>query len=296
MIEMLEESLVERVREGIDELNQLCTKYADDKQRYADMIAKRKKLEIEVKEVKEKEKKEDKFLEVVLLAERKVTKVDEVSKNLQQTIDQLEHLSDDLNNTRTEILKRFKELPFPIDPYNSTANGAVMKFKTIEDILIKEETLRALCELLEIPYPPKFEETTFYPDHVVVNAASVEEAMNHIVQSIQTLRLQVSDLLNAYSSIDELCGRVRSSNRYAPILEFLFQIRKPVSVEEIAQQIGFSKNITYQACYNLLRDRWTPTPIKTTPDGKFSLTTTGEIMMKRYAEKYGISEEEKSEN
>lgn len=293
---MLEESLVEKVRKSVDTLNELCTRYVNKKQQYADLIAKRKKLEIELKEVKEKEKKQDRFLEVVLLTERKETKVDEVSKNLQQTINQLESLSDDLNNSRTEILKRFKELPFPINPYDSTSNGSVTKFKTIEGITFKEETLQALCELLELSYPLKFEETTYYPDEVVVSAASVEEAMNQIVQSVQALRLKISDLLNAYSSIDALCERVRSSNRYAPILEFLFLSDKPLSVEELAQQTGFNKNIAYQACYNMLRDSWSPNPIKRTSDGKFSLTTTGEIMMKRYTEKYGTSREKSEQS
>lgn len=286
---MLEQSLVEKVRKNMTELNRMCAFYVKVKQEYAALMDKRKKLEIEKKEVEEKQKKQDKFLEVVLLAEGKKTKVDEVSKNLQQTIDQLESLSDQLNSSRTDILKKFKAFPFPIDPHNSSVNGSITKFKTIEGIAFEEEALRTLCELLELPYPLNFEGATYYPDEVVVKTASVDEAMNQIVQSVQRLRSKVSDLLNAYSNIDELCERVRSSNRYAPILESLFLSDKSLSVTELAQQTGFSENITYQACYNLLRDRWSPNPIKKTPDGKFSLTTTGEIMMKRYTEKYGFS-------
>lgn len=286
---MLEQSLVEKVRKDMDELNRMCAFYAKTKQEYAALTDKRKKLEKEKKEVEEQQKKEDKFLEVVLLAQRKKTKVDEVSKNLQQTTKQLESLSDSLNSARTDILRKFKGLPFPIDPHNSSVNGSVTKFKTIEGIAFEEETLRTLCELLDAPYPLNFEGTRFHPDEVVVNVASVDEAMNQIVQSVQALRDKASDLLNAYSNIDKLCERVRSSNRYAPILEALFVSNKPLSVAELTQQTSFNKNITYQACYNMLRDRWSPNPIKKTPDGKFSLTTTGEITMKRYTEKYGFS-------
>jgi len=162
-------------------------------------------------------------------------------------------------------------------------------YKTIHDIAFEEETLRTLCELLELPYPLNFERVTYYPDEVVVNTTSVDEAINQIVQSVQGLRFKISDLLNAYSNIDKLCERIKSSNRYAPILESLFLSDKSLSVTELAQQTGFNKNITYQACYNMLRDRWSPNPIKKTTDGKFSLTTTGAITMKRYTEKYGFS-------
>lgn len=289
MIKMLEQSLIEKVRKSIDELNGMCVFYVETKQEHAALMTERKRLEVEKKEVGEKEKKQDKFLEVVLRAERKKTKVDEVSKNLQETIGRLESLSNSLNNARTDILRKLKDLPFPIDPHKSTVNGSVTKFKTIEGIIFQEATLRTLCELLELSYPLNFEGTTFHYDEVVVNTTSVDNAMNQIVQSVQALRLKVSDLLNAYSNIDKLCERVRSSDRYAPILEALFVSNKPLSVEELAQHTGFNKNITYQACYNMLRDRWSPNPIKKTPDGKFSLTTTGEITMKRYTEKYGFS-------
>lgn len=286
---MLEESLVEKVRKNVAELNRMCAFYSKVKQEYAALTDKRKKLEIEKKEVEEKQKKQDKFLEVVLLAEDKTTKVDEVSKSLQRTINQLESLSDQLNSSRTDILKKFNTLPFPIDPHNSSVDGSVTKFKTIEGIAFEEETLRTLCELLELPYPLNFEGATYYPDEVVVKAASVDEAMNQIVQSIQGLRFKISHLLNAYSNIDKLCERVRGSNRYAPILESLFLSDKPLSLAELAQKTGFNKNITYQTCYNMLRDGWSPNPIKKTPNGNFSLTTTGEITMKRYTEKYGFS-------
>lgn len=286
---MLEQSLVEKVRKDMNELNRMCAFYAKTKQEYEALTNKRKKLEIEKKEVEEKQKKEDKFLEFVLRAQPKKTKADEVSKNLQQTTNQLESLSDSLNNARTDILKKIKELRFPIDPHNSSVNGSITKFETIEGAAFEEETLRTLCELLDLPYPLNFEGTTFYPNEVVVNAASVDEAMNQIVQSVQGLRFKISDLLNAYSNIDKLCERVRSSNRYAPILESLFVSDKPLSVAELAKLTGFDENITYQACYNMLRDRWSPNPIKKTSDGKFSLTTTGEITMKRYTEKYGFS-------
>lgn len=286
---MLEQSLIEKVKKDMNELNRMCAFYVKTKQEYEALTNKRKKLETEKKEVEEQQKKEDKFLEVVLLAERKKTKVDEVLKNLQQTTNQLESLFNSLNSSRTDILKKLKRLPFPIDPHNSSVNGSVTKFGTIEGIAFEEETLRTLCELLDAPYPLSFEGTSFHPDEVVVNVASVDEAMNKIVQSVQALRFKVSDLLNAYSNIDKLCERIRSSNRYAPILEALFVSNKPLSVAELTQQTGFSKNIAYQACYNMLRDRWSPNPIKKTPDGKFSLTTSGEITMKRYTEKYGFS-------
>jgi len=289
VIEMLEQSLVEKVRKDMDELNRMCAFYAKTKQEYAALTDKRKKLEKEKKEVEEQQKKEDKFLEVVLLAQHKKTKVDEVSKNLQQTTNQLESLSDSLNSARTDILRKFKGLPFPIDPHNSSVNGSVTKFKTIEGIAFEEETLRTLCELLDLPCPLNFEGVTFYPNEVVVNATSMDEAMNQIVQSIQTLRSNISDLLNAYSNIDKLCERVRSSSRYPPILEALFVSKKPLSVTELAQRTGLNKNMTYNTCYNMLRGIWSPKLIKNAPNGEFSLTTTGEITMKRYTEKYGLS-------
>jgi hypothetical protein len=286
---MIEQSMVERIKKSVDELNTMCAFYVETKQEYAALNDKRKVLETEKREAEERQKKQDKFLEVVLLAEHKTTEVDEVSKKLELVINHLESLSDELNNARTDILKKFKELPFPIDPHNSSVNGSVTKFKMIEGIAFTKETLQTLCELLELPYPLNFEGITYYPDEIVVNVASVDEAMNQVVQSVHTLRFKISDLLNAYSNIDQLCARVRSSNRYAPILEALFINNQPLSVTEIAQQTGLNENITYQACYNMLRDRWSPNPIKRTPDGKFFLTITGEITMKRYSEKYGFS-------
>lgn len=286
---MLEQSLVEKVRKDMDELNRMCVYYVKIEQEYAALTDKRKRLEMEKKEVEEEQKKEDKFLEVVLRAQPKKSRVDEVSKNLQETISQLENLSNSLNSARTDILRKVKELRFPIDPHNSSVNGSITKFKTIEGVAFEEETLRTLCELLDLPRPLNFEGVTFYPNEVVVNATSMDEAMNQIVQSIQTLRFKISDLLNAYSNIDKLCGRVRSSSRYPSILEALFVSKKPLSVTELAQRTGSSKNMIYNTCYNMLRGTWSPKLIKRTPNGEFSLTTTGEITMKRYTEKYGFS-------
>jgi len=289
VIEMLEQSLVDKVKKDMNELNRMCVFYAKTKQEYAALTDTRKKLEMEKKEVEEKQKKEDKFLELVLREQPKKTKVDEVSKNLQQTIEQLERLSDSLNNARTDILRKVKELRFPIDPHSSSVNGSITKFKTIEGAAFEDETLQTLCELLDLPCPLNFEGTTFYPNEVVVNATSVDEAMNQIVQSVQGLRFKISDLLNAYSNIDKLCERVRSSDRYPPILEALFVSKKPLSVTELAQRTGSNKNMIYNTCYNMLRGTWSPKLIKRTPNGEFSLITTGEITMKRYTEKYGFS-------
>lgn len=286
---MLEQSLVEKVRKDMDELNRMCVYYVKIEQEYAALTDKRKRLEMEKKEVEEEQKKEDKFLEVVLRAQPKKSRVDEVSKNLQETISQLENLSNSLNSARTDILRKVKELRFPIDPHNSSVNGSITKFKTIEGVAFEEETLRTLCELLDLPCPLNFEGVTFYPNEVVVNATSMDEAMNQIVQSIQTLRFKISDLLNAYSNIDKLCERVRSSSRYPSILEALFVSKKPLSVTELAQRTGSNKNMSYNTCYNMLRGTWSPKLIKRTPNSEFSLTTTGEITMKRYTEKYGFS-------
>jgi len=288
---MLEQSLVEKVRKNMDELNRMCGFYVKTKQEYEKLKTWREALEIEKKEAEEKQKKKDKFLEVVLLAPPKTTEVDEVSKKLQQTTTQLENLSNAINSARTDILQKFKDLPFPIDPHNSLVNGSVTKFKAIEGIAFTKETLQTLCDLLDSPYPLSFEGATYYPDEIVVNATSADEAMNDVVQSVAALRLKISDLLSAYSKIDELCERIKSSNRYAPILEALFKANKPLSAAELAQLTGFNEGIAYQACYNMLREGWSPNPIKRNPaDGKFSLTTTGEITMKRYAEKYGFSQ------
>jgi hypothetical protein len=288
--DLLEPSLVEKVKKNIDDLNRMCAFYAATKQEYTASLEERKALEIESKEVEEKQKKQDKFLEVVLLAEHKSTELDAVHKKLQQTIDQLGKLSETLNAARTDILRKLKDLPFPVDPHNSSVEGSVTKFKMIEGIAFERETLRTLCELLESPYPLNLEGVTYYPDEIAVKAASVDDAMNQVVQSVHALRFKTSGLLDAYSNIDELCKRVRNSDRYAPVLEALFVSGRPLSVTELAQQTGFSESIAYQACYNMLREGWSPSPIKRTPDGKFSLTTTGEITMKRYAEKYGLSQ------
>lgn len=288
---MLEQSLVEKVKKNMDELNRMCGSYARTKREYEELKARRKALEVEKKEAEEKQKKQDKFLEVVLLAPPKTSEVDEVSKKLEQTTTQLEDLSNTINNARTDILQKLKDFPFPIDPHNSSVNRSVTKFKTIEGIAFTEETLRTLCGLLDLPYPLSFEGVIYFPDEVAVNAISADDAMNSVVQSVAALRLKISDLLNAYSKIDELCERIRDSNRYAPILEALSKANRPLSACELAQQTGFSESIAYQACYNMLREGWSPNPIKRNRnDGKFSLTTTGEITMKRYAEKYGFSQ------
>jgi len=288
---MLEQSLIEKVRKNMDELNRMCGFYAKTKQEYEKLKIWREAVEAEKKEVEERQKKQDKFLEVVLLAPPKTTEIDEVSGKLQQITTQLENLSNTINNARTDILQKFKNLPFPIDPHTCLINGSVTKFKTIEGIAFTEESLQTLCDLLDSPYPLSFEGATYYPGEIIVNATSADEAMNNVVQSVAALRLKISDLLSAYSKIDELCERIKSSNRYAPILEALFKANKPLSAAELAQQTGFNEGIAYQACYNMLREGWTPNPIKRNPnDGKFSLTTTGEITMKRYAEKYGFSQ------
>jgi hypothetical protein len=288
---MLEQGLIEKVKKNMSELNRMCDFYVKKKEEYEALGTIREALEDDKKVAEEKQKKQDKFLEVVLLEPPKTTEVDEVSKRLQQVTDQLENLSSEINNARTDILRKFKDLPFPIDPHNSSVNGSITKFKVIEGTAFTKESLQTLCDLLDSHYPMSFEGATYYPDEIVVNATSADDAMNHVVKSVAALRLKISDLLSAYSKIDELCERIKSSNRYAPILEALYKANKPLSTTELAQQTGFSEGIAYQACYNMLREGWTPNPIKRNPDdGKFSLTTTGEITMKRYVEKYGFPE------
>jgi len=286
----------EEIKKAVDEFNLLSKGYIAKKSEHKKILADIKGLESKLKEVEEQEKQEDIFLQKVL----SLPGIDD--SEVGQLRAQKDRLNQDLNNIanqigelRTNILKKMVTLPFPIDP-NPSQEGPKFLFKMFEDSQLSNTAFKTMCELLDRPMPLLGDQIILSSEKVEVNASSVDEAHKHVINFIQTLRLNVENLSGIYNNIDSLCERVKRSDRYAPILTSLFESKNPLSVSDLSSITKLDESIVYQACYNLIRENWSPSPIKKLPENRYVISAVGRYLMSRYFEKYPPQESEAMNN
>lgn len=286
---MFNEELEALIRKSIIGFEAACKQYEELVSNLKTLEEEKDKLSIERDMLQKKEKLEDMFSEKVYLLKKKESEAEKVEAKIGEVEKKMNDVSAILGQVRNEVLNQAKELRFPIDHRAGIRKNRTIEFSYIDDLELSEKSLKILAELLDKEYPIKIEETTFVGKKVFVEATSAEDALRRIIDSVQAFRYLIDSLLHVYESIDDACKRVKESERYSAILTALHNSNGKLSIDELAQRTELSKSSTYQAVYDLaVRDIWYPHPVKKTNEGRYTLTTVGKILMKRYAERYPL--------
>jgi hypothetical protein len=120
---------------------------------------------------------------------------------------------------------------------------------------------------------------------VRLDLLNLSEGITKLASGIKAYRLKLGEILKAYEQIDAIVEKVIKSDLYPRILKILL-IEKAMSTSDIAKKLGENERKVYDTCYNLTRDRWTPSPLEYSNSGEWTLTISGEILASRLLEKH----------
>ena len=289
---MMTEELRKQIIESVSSFIKVCKEYRQLVNDMESLNIEKMRLERRLKELREKEKLEDTFSQVVYLS-KIPSKIDEIKTKLEEVNSNLSRVHTALNQLRNEVLRQAASLRFPIDPEEFKKENNRFKFKYIQGAELRREAIEVLAELLDLKYPLEEEGVKLSESGVDVEAGSYKDALIKIINSIQTLRLRISNMLGFYENIDTICERINRSRRYKVILVELYKAKAPLSLDELSSRIGIDRNTLYQALYDLaFRKAWTPHLVIRLKNGKYCLSTVGKLTMKRYFEKYIVTEGE----
>lgn len=284
---MLTEELQHQIKESVTDFVNICLQYRAKQKELQSIHEDKTILQKELEELGKKEKLEDMFSQAVYLQTTETSKAEQIQNQLEYKQSEIGVVSTTLEKSRTKILKQAKSLRFPIDLRRLKKVNGQFEIAYFEDIALEEEALKVLSELLDLDSPLKYEGVTYLKDGIILGADSHEEALEKVVNSVQSLRLLIDNQLNVYSSIDEFCNRIHGSHRYAITITELFKASEPIELEELSRRTGIDRSTLYQALYDLAsRSNWNPHPVKKMPDGRYDLTNVGRLVMNRYVEKY----------
>ena len=283
---MMTEELRKQIIESVSSFIKVCKEYRQLVNDMESLNIEKMRLERRLKELREKEKLEDTFSQVVYLS-KIPSKIDEIKTKLEEVNSNLSRVHTALNQLRNEVLRQAASLRFPIDPEEFKKENNRFKFKYIQGAELHREAIEVLAELLDLKYPLEEEGVKLSESGVDVEAGSYKDALIKIINSIQTLRLRISNMLGFYENIDSICKRINRSRRYKVILVELYKAKAPLSLDELSSRIGIDRSSLYQALYDLaFRKVWTPHLVMRLKNRKYCLSTVGKLTMKRYFEKY----------
>jgi len=289
---MMTEELRKQIIASVSSFIKVCKEYRQLVNDMESLNIEKMRLERRLKELREKEKLEDTFSQVVYLS-KIPSKIDEIKTKLEEVNSNLSRVHTALNQLRNEVLRQAASLRFPIDLEKFEKENNRFKFKYIQGAELRKEAIEVLAELLDLRYPLEEEGVKLSESGVDVEAGSYKDALIKIINSIQTLRLRISNMLGFYENIDTICERINRSRRYKVILVELYKAKAPLSLDELSSRIGIDRNTLYQALYDLaFRKAWTPHLVIRLKNGKYCLSTVGKLTMKRYFEKYIVTEGE----
>lgn len=289
---MMTEELRKQIIASVSSFIKVCKEYRQLVNDMESLNIEKMRLERRLKELREKEKLEDTFSQVVYLS-KIPSKIDEIKTKLEEVNSNLSRVHTALNQLRNEVLRQAASLRFPIDLEKFEKENNRFKFKYIQGAELRKEAIEVLAELLDLRYPLEEEGVKLSESGVDVEAGSYKDALIKIINSIQTLRLRISNMLGFYENIDSICERINRSRRYKVILVELYKAKAPLSLDELSSRIGIDRSSLYQALYDLaFRKVWTPHLVMRLKNRKYCLSTVGKLTMKRYFEKYIITKGE----
>jgi hypothetical protein len=242
--------------------------------------------EVEFSKVAKEERQTEVAMEVLYGEEKKESKIREIEEDIKSWQQKADSLGNDLDQLKTELLRQIHDLPIPADLDNPRKEESGLVFPYFEGTEIGPDGINVLCELLRQEASLDFLGVIILPDKVLVaDVSKKEEAIYKLVDGINSLRMHVENILKTYEQIDEMVDRIRKSSQYSAVLKVLAKEGK-LSAAKIAAILNQDKGRTYNACYNLTRSNWSPSPIQKTSSGEWELTPPGEILISRLIEKF----------
>jgi len=241
---------------------------------------------MELSKVAEEERQIETAMEILYGEEKKESRARKIEEEIKLWREKSEKLRNELIQLKTNLLRQMRDLPIPADLENLKHEESYIVFPFFEEAKLGNEGINVICDLFEEKPPLKLNDVLILPDKIIAkNASKKQEAIFKLVEAIRSFRLRVDDLLKSYEHIDEIVERVKRSKRYTEILKVLAKKEK-LSTEEIASFLNVDKRKAYDACYNLTRSNWSPTPIRRTSSGEWELTLAGKILVKRLLERF----------
>jgi len=283
---LLTENQKKRVLEEIQKFLEAASEFA---RKDSELNNCKKNIEINTERllrVAEEERQMETAMEVLYGETKKESQTRKLKEEIEKSQKNLELLSNELNQLRTNLLKQMRNLPIPVDLENPQQEQSDIAFTFFEGAKLGKEGIDLLCNLLRQEPPLSFSNIIFMADRVLVkNVSEKQEALSKLIEGIRSFRMRVDNLLKSYEQIDEMVERVRRSEMYSGVLRVLFKKGK-LSTEEIAKTLNMDKRKVYDTCYNLTRSNWSPNPIKSSSSGEWELTLPGEILVNRLLQKY----------
>lgn len=240
----------------------------------------------ELSKVAEEERQMETAMEVLYGQTKKQSRTKKIEQEIANYRQKSEMLLNQLNQLKTELLEKMRHLPFPADLENPTQENSETAFPFFEGIDLGDVVIDTICDLIRQEPPLSFNDVTILPDKIIVKETlKKQEAIQKLVQGVQSFRMRVDNMSKSYEKIDEMVERLIKSQLYFGILKTLAEKRK-LSTDEIANTLNTNKRKVYDTCYNLTRSNWSPAPIEKKPSGEWELTLAGEILINRVIEKY----------
>jgi len=240
----------------------------------------------ELLKVAEEERQIEVAMEVLYGQAEKESKARKIEEEIESWRQKLETLRNELTQLKTDLLGQMRNLPIPANLENPKQEESGMAFPFFEDAELGKEGIDTICDLFGQEPPLEFGDVTILLGKVMVrNASTRQEAIPKLVEAIRSFRMRVDDTLKSYEQIDEMVERLKKSKQYAGVLKVLAREGK-LSSNEIASFLKMDKRRAYDACYNLTRSNWSPSPIQRVSSGEWELTLPGKILVNRLLERF----------
>ena len=240
----------------------------------------------ELSKVAKEERQIETAMEVLYGQAKKSSKAREIEEEIANWEDASRKYRNELNQLKTDLMGLLRSLPIPADLENLQQHESEISFLYFEKVKLGNDVINAILDLFRQEPPLVFDDVTILPDRVTVkNVSERQEAIQKLVEAIQTFRMRADNLSESYEKIDALIERLTNSKLYSNILKTLAEKGK-LTAQEIANILNVEERKVYDSCYNLTRNNWSPNPIEKTPSGEWKLTITGEILINRLFERF----------
>ena len=193
-------------------------------------------------------------------------------------------LQDKLNKIQAQLTQSMYNLPIPVDLDKCRQEEGKTIFPFFDNAKLDEVVINTMRKLLKME-KLEFQGVRILSDKIIVESSSMNNGTTKLASGIKVYRLKLAEILKVYEQIDAMVERAAKSDLYPRVLTVLL-IEKKMSTADIAKKIGENERKVYDACYNLTRDRWTPSPLEYTSSGEWALTISGEILANRLLEKH----------
>lgn len=283
---MLTEDQKENIAVNIKNFQSRVSQYLEIKEeleKYETMTA---MLDDELSEVAEEERQIETAVDVLYRQTKKVSKTKEIENQISNCIANSKKSIDLLNRIEPELLELMRNLPIPVNLEKLDKHDSEISFPYFDGLEWNESTIYVIAELIRQKLPLDFGDVTILPDKVTVRGVdNKQDAIQKLVDAIQTFRIRVDNLSKSYEKIDALIERLTKSKLYPLILGILAE-KGQLSAQDIAKILNVDERTVYDGCYNLTRSNWSPTPIQKLSSGQWELTLAGKILVDRLFEKH----------